>query len=225
MIANNLSQIHDTISGCENAYQRTPGSVQLLAVSKRKPVALILEAVAAGQLSFGENYADEGVTKIQEINNSALNWHYIGHIQSNKTRLISSHYDWVQSVDRLKIAERLSTHRPDNLPALNICLQVNIDEEQSKSGCTPQELPALAEFISEQGNLTLRGLMAIPAPQTDPEKQKASFRELANYFETMRQKYSTVDTLSMGMSGDMEAAIAEGATMVRIGTAIFGSRD
>lgn len=225
MISNNLSQIHDAISRCENAHQCTSGSVRLLAVSKRKPVALILEAVAAGQLSFGENYADEGVGKIQEINNPTLDWHYIGHVQSNKTRLISRHYDWVQSVDRLKIAERLASHRPENQPALNICLQVNIDGEQSKSGCTPQELPALAEFIAEQSNLNLRGLMAIPAPQTDPEKQRASFRELASHYADLQDQYSTVDTLSMGMSSDMEAAIAEGATMVRIGTAIFGSRD
>ena len=225
MVSNNLSQIHDTISSCENAYQRTPGSVQLLAVSKRKPVSHILQAVAAGQRSFGENYGDEGVAKIQEISDPSLDWHYIGHIQSNKTRLISSHYDWVQSVDRLKIAERLSAHRPDNLHALNICLQVNIDAEQSKSGCSPEELPVLADFIAEQHNLILRGLMAIPAPQTNPEKQRASFRKLAAHYEIMRQQHSSVDTLSMGMSGDMEAAIAEGSTMVRIGTAIFGSRD
>ena len=225
MISNNLSQIRDTISHCENAYQRTAGSVHLLAVSKRKPVALIQQAIAAGQLSFGENYADEGVAKIQEINNPSVDWHYIGHIQSNKTRLISSHYNWVQSVDRLKIAERLSSHRPDNLPALNICLQVNIDAEQSKSGCTPEALGELAQLVDTQNNLTLRGLMAIPAPQTDPIKQKAAFRELATLFGTLQQQYSSVDTLSMGMSGDMEAAIAEGATMVRIGTAIFGRRD
>lgn len=225
MISENLSQIQNTISECENAHQRTPDSVQLLAVSKRKPIELILEAVAAGHTSFGENYADEGALKIQALKEHKLNWHYIGHIQSNKTRLISGHYNWVQSVDRMKIAERLALHRPTDLGPLNICLQVNIDAEQSKSGCTPEELPELADFISQQSTLTLRGLMAIPTPTEDPEKQKAAFRELAVLYRTMQQRHSGVDTLSMGMSGDMEAAIAEGATMVRIGTAIFGRRD
>ena len=225
MISKNLTQIRRTISNCENVHQRTPDSVQLLAVSKRKPVELILEAIAAGQRSFGENYADEGADKIQTLKGHNLEWHYIGHIQSNKTRLISSHYDWVQSVERLKIAERLALHRPDELPALNICLQLNIDGEQTKSGCTPDELPALADFVAAQSKLNLRGLMAIPAPEKDPQKQREVFRQLASIFKQLQHQYSTVDTLSMGMSGDMEAAIAEGATMVRIGTAIFGSRD
>lgn len=201
------------------------GCVQLLAVSKRKPIELILEAVAAGHTNFGENYADEGAQKIQALKDHNLIWHYIGHIQSNKTRLISNHYDWVQSVDRTKIAERLSLHRPAELGPINICLQVNSDAEQSKSGCSPEELPELAAFVAKQDNLRLRGLMAIPAPTTDPEEQRAAFHKLATLYKTMQHQYSDVDTLSMGMSGDMQAAIAEGATMVRIGTAIFGSRD
>lgn len=225
MISNNLSQIKNTITECENAYQRTPGSVQLLAVSKRKPIELILDAVAAGQISFGENYADEGALKIQALKDHKLDWHYIGHIQSNKTRLISSHYDWVQSVDRVKIAGRLALQRPEDMGQLNVCVQVNVDAEQTKSGCTPKELPQLANFIAQQDNLKLRGLMAIPAPAEDPEKQKSAFRALTALYIDLQQQHSSVDTLSMGMSGDMESAIAEGATMVRIGTAIFGSRD
>lgn len=225
MIASNLNQIQRTISECEIEHQRTPASVQLLAVSKRKPVELILEAIAAGQTSFGENYADEGVAKIQALQKHKLEWHYIGHIQSNKTRLISSHYDWVQGVDRLKIAERLALHRPDNLAPLNICLQLNIDGEETKSGCTTEQLPELAEFVAEQRNLQLRGIMAIPAPAQSQQSQRQVFATINQVYQALQQRHSSIDTLSMGMTGDMAAAIAEGSTMVRIGTAIFGRRD
>lgn len=225
MISNNLKDIQSDIHRLENAYQRTANSVHLLAVSKKKPVEDIQQAIQAGQRSFGENYADEGVEKILAIANDSLDWHYIGHIQSNKTRLIASHYNWVQSVDRAKILERLASHRPDHLPPLNICLQVNIDGEASKSGCTPQQLIELAELAAGQSRITLRGIMAIPAPQAETSGQRAVFAQLNDLFQTLRSSYPQVDTLSMGMSGDMEAAIAEGATMVRIGTAIFGTRD
>lgn len=224
MIANNLANIQTTITTAENEHQRTPGSVRLLAVSKKKPVELILQAITAGQRSFGENYADEGVSKIQQLTKHKLEWHYIGHIQSNKTRLISSHYDWVQSVERLKIAERLAQHRPPELGPLNICLQVNVDGEQTKSGCTPEELPALADFVASQQMLHLRGIMAIPAPQQDELTQRAVFAKINALYKSLQQ-HETIDTLSMGMTADLSAAIAEGSTMVRIGTAIFGKRE
>ena len=225
MISDNLEKVRAEISALENAHQRTSGDVTLLAVSKKKPVEDIKQAISAGQTSFGENYADEGVEKILAIGNAAIDWHYIGHIQSNKTRLIAAHYDWVQSVERAKILERLSQHRPDHLPPLNICLQVNIDGEESKSGCQPEQLAELAALAEDKPNITLRGIMAIPAPQTDTNAQRAVFAKLKALFQSLQSRYAQVDTLSMGMSGDMEAAIAEGATMVRIGTAIFGSRD
>ena len=225
MISDNLEKVCEDIRALENAHQRTPGDVTLLAVSKKKPVEAIQQAIRAGQTSFGENYAEEGVEKILAIGNTAFEMHFIGHIQSNKTRLIAAHYDWVQSVERVKILERLSQHRPDHLPPLNICLQVNVDGEQSKSGCQPNQLADLAALAEQQPNITLRGIMAIPAPQTDPVAQRAVFRKLAELFRSLQSRHEQMDTLSMGMSGDMEAAIAEGATMVRIGTAIFGSRD
>ena len=175
-------------------------------------------------MHFGENYADEGVEKSLELRELALTWHYIGHIQSNKTKLIASHYDWVQGVDRLKIAKRLNEHRSTELPELNICIQLKIDAEESKSGCTTEELDELAAFIADAPNLSLRGLMAIPAPRADTESQREVFRELNSWYQTLQSAHASVDTLSMGMSGDMPAAIAEGTTMVRIGTAIFGAR-
>ena len=177
-----------------------------------------------GQIAFGENYVDEGVNKLQELNDLGLTWHFIGHIQSNKTRVIASHYDWVQSVDRIKIAKRLAEHRPESLAPLNICIQLKVDAEDSKSGCTTAELDDLATFIDAAPTLSLRGLMAIPAPRTEMAEQRKVFAELNGWFEHLRSAYASVDTLSMGMSGDMEAAIAEGATMVRIGTAVFGAR-
>ena len=224
-VARHIATVREEISRLELEHGREPGSVQLLAVSKTKPTTLIREAAATNQLDFGENYADEGVEKSLELHELGLIWHYIGHIQSNKTKLIASHYDWVQGVDRLKIAKRLNEHRGTELPPLNICIQLKIDAEESKSGCTPEELEELAACIADAPHLTLRGLMAIPAPRTDTASQREVFRELHNWYQKLRADHSTVDTLSMGMSGDMPAAIAEGATMVRIGTAVFGARE
>lgn len=225
MIANQLKETRADISRLEIEHQRDPGSVELLAVSKKKPLSAIREAIAAGQQSFGENYADEGAEKIAALDDASVIWHFIGHIQSNKTRLIAEHYQWVQSVDRGKIIDRLSMHRPTDLPPLQICLQVNVDAQDSKSGCTPDELPGLARQVATAPNLVLRGIMAIPAPPTGIVAQRAVFAEVHTLFNALQAEHSSVDTLSMGMSADMEAAIAEGATMVRVGTAIFGSRD
>jgi len=224
-ITSNLSHIKAQISQFEENANRSAGCVSLLAVSKRKPIEMIRTAAANGQFRFGENYAEEGANKRKALVDLNLEWHYIGHIQSNKTRLISSTYDWVQSVDREKIAHRLSVHRPSHLPALNICLQVNIDGETTKSGCNPSDLKDLAESVAALKGLTLRGLMAIPAPNNDFSSQCNAFRTLHGLYEEIRSNHRTVDTLSMGMTADMKAAISEGATMVRIGTAIFGQRD
>jgi pyridoxal phosphate enzyme (YggS family) len=224
-IAGNLTQITDRIRQFEEQSQQHAGSVRLLAVSKRKPAEMIRIAAAHGQLCFGENYAEEGASKREELGDLNLEWHYIGHIQSNKTRLISGTYDWVQSVDREKIAQRLSAHRPPEMSALNICIQVNIDAEASKSGCSADDLANLAASVASLDNLVLRGIMAIPAPQSDMAEQRRVFRKLHDLYLQLKSDYPTVDTLSMGMTGDMEAAIVEGATMVRIGTAIFGQRD
>lgn len=224
-----ISTVRAEIAQLEQKYGRKSGSVELLAVSKTKPSALIRAAAAENQIAFGENYADEGAEKSLELKELNLLWHYIGHIQSNKTKLIASHYDWVQGVDRLKIAKRLDDHRgtapgrPGN--ALNICIQLKLDAEESKSGCTTDELEELAGFIAGAGHLTLRGLMAIPALRSDFAEQRAVFKELHSWYQKLKESHPTVDTLSMGMSGDMEAAIAEGATMVRIGTAVFGARE
>ena len=225
MIVTNLEKTRAHISRLEQDHRREAGSVALLAVSKKKPLSDIEQAIAAGQRAFGENYADEGVEKITTLGDNTAEWHFIGHIQSNKTRLIASHYDWVQSADRAKIIDRLSTHRPSHLPPLNICLQVNIDSQDSKSGCTPDELSALAQLTVSKPNLRLRGIMAIPAPPSSLSAQRAVFATLRGAYEALQDEFDGVDTLSMGMSADMEAAIAEGATMVRVGTAIFGRRD
>ena len=224
-VARHIAAVRNEISRLEQQYGREPGSVELLAVSKTKPSTLIKEAAATGQVSFGENYADEGVEKRLELREHNLIWHYIGHIQSNKTKLIASHYDWVQGVDRLKIAKRLNEHRGTELPPLNICIQVKIDAEESKSGCSIEELDELAAFIDGAPQLNLRGLMAIPAPRPDTASQREVFRELNTLFQKLQVTHPAIDTLSMGMSGDMPAAIAEGATMVRIGTALFGARE
>lgn len=203
--------------------------VQLLAVSKTFPAEAVLEAMAAGQRAFGENYLQEGVEKIAAVARAQpeapVEWHFIGPIQSNKTRPIASHFDWVHTVERLKIAQRLSEQRPPELGPLNICLQVNISGETTKSGATPNELPELARAVAQLPNLRLRGLMAIPEPQTDPTLQRAAFATLRKLGEALRADGILVDTLSMGMSGDMTAAILEGATIVRVGSAIFGTRN
>jgi hypothetical protein len=221
-IAENIAKVGARIREAAQASGRDCASVGLLAVSKTKPAEAIRQAHVAGLCDFGENYLQEALEKQLELSDLPLIWHFIGPIQSNKTRPIAEHFTWVHSVDRLKVAERLSAQRPAHLPALNICLQVNVSGEASKSGCAPEDLPALAQAVSQLPNLKLRGLMAIPEPTEDPAAQRAAFARLK---ELQTSLNLDLDTLSMGMSHDLEAAIAEGATWVRIGTALFGARD
>lgn len=221
-LADNLRAISERIDNAARAAGRDTASVHLLAVSKTKPASAIREIHAAGVRDVGENYLQEALAKQDELRDLPLIWHFIGPIQSNKTKAIAEHFDWVHSVDRLKIAQRLSEQRPSGLPALNICLQVNVSGEDSKSGCTPADLPALAQAVAELPNLRLRGLMAIPEPSDDRATQEAAFARLRQLQENLGLG---LDTLSMGMSHDLEAAIAQGATWVRIGTALFGARD
>jgi len=223
----NLRALHERITKAARAAGRDPSSVRLLAVSKAFPATVIGEAARAGQRAFGENYVQEALAKIDELVDSAdqpLEWHFIGPIQSNKTRAIAQAFDWVQSVDRLKIAERLAEQRPANLPPLNVLLQVNVSGEASKAGIAPDQLSQLAAAVAHLPRLRLRGLMAIPAPETDVERQRLAFARTNKLFRQLRAEGLKVDVLSMGMSDDLEAAIAEGSTMVRIGTAIFGAR-
>jgi len=223
----NLRTLHERITKAARAAGRDPSSVRLLAVSKAFPATVIAEAARAGQRAFGENYVQEALAKIDELVDSAdqpLEWHFIGPIQSNKTRAIAQAFDWVQSVDRLKIAERLAEQRPADLPLLNVLLQVNVSGEASKAGVAPDQLSQLAAAVAHLPRLRLRGLMAIPAPETDVERQRLAFARTNKLFRQLRADGLKVDVLSMGMSDDLEAAIAEGATMVRIGTAIFGAR-
>lgn len=199
--------------------------MQLLAVSKRHDCSKIQQAIDAGQTAFGENYLQEALDKIQYFSDCQLQWHFIGPIQSNKTRKLAEHFDWVHTVDRLKIAQRLSEQRPADLAPLNICLQVNVSEEGTKSGLLLHELNEVVQQVIALPNLCLRGLMAIPAPAADFEQQRVPFQQLREALQQLNQQYQlNLDTLSMGMSDDMEAAIAEGATIVRVGTAIFGQR-
>lgn len=221
-IAENISTLAERIRSAAQAVQRDPASVGLLAVSKTKPANDLREAYDAGLRDFGENYLQEALGKQAELSDLPLIWHFIGPIQSNKTRAIAEHFAWVHSVDRLKIAQRLSEQRPPELPPLNICIQVNVSGEASKSGCSPGDLPALAQAISALPNLKLRGLMAIPEPTDDRDEQNASFAAVSTL---QAQLGLPLDTLSMGMSHDLEAAIAQGATWVRIGTALFGARN
>ncbi|WP_145537639.1 YggS family pyridoxal phosphate-dependent enzyme [Yersinia kristensenii] len=227
-IEQNLQDVRAQIATAARNCGRSPEEVTLLAVSKTKPVSAIEEAIAAGQYAFGENYVQEGVDKIHYFADNApsahLEWHFIGPLQSNKSRLVAENFAWCHTVDRLKIAQRLSAQRPPEMPALNILIQVNISDEQSKSGITLAELPALAASINALPTLHLRGLMAIPAPETDYQRQLAVFEQMNQAFLTLKASYPQMDTLSMGMTDDMAAAIAAGSTLVRIGTAIFGSR-
>jgi pyridoxal phosphate enzyme (YggS family) len=227
-IAGNLQAVEATIQVACDAAGRPRSTVQLLAVSKTFPAEAVLEAAACGQRAFGENYLQEGVDKIaavaKALPDTRLEWHFIGPIQSNKTRPIATHFDWVHTVERLKIAQRLSEQRPPELGPLNICLQVNISGEASKSGVPPAELPELARAVAALPNLRLRGLMAIPEPQEDPELQRAPFARLRELAQDIVKAGIHLDTLSMGMSGDMRAAVLEGATIVRVGSAIFGAR-
>ncbi|RRV26932.1 YggS family pyridoxal phosphate-dependent enzyme [Stutzerimonas nitrititolerans] len=220
-IANNIAKVAARIREAAQAASRDPDTVGLLAVSKTQPAEAIREANGAGLSDFGENYLQEALEKQARLADLALTWHFIGPIQSNKTRAIAEHFDWVHSVDRLKIAQRLSEQRPTELPPLNVCLQVNVSGEASKSGCAPQDVAELARTIATLPNLRLRGLMAIPEPTDDRAEQHAAFARLRQLQQALALE---LDTLSMGMSQDLEAAIAEGATWVRIGTALFGAR-
>ncbi|QBY05059.1 YggS family pyridoxal phosphate-dependent enzyme [Thalassotalea sp. HSM 43] len=224
LIADNLRKVLTSIeqSCCQS--NRQVNSVNLLAVSKTKPAENIAAAYSAGQRHFGENYVQELASKADELSDLDIIWHFIGPIQSNKTRLIAEHADWVHSIDREKTAKRLNEQRDINITPLQVCLQVNISAEDSKSGTSVEQLNALAAFVDGCPNLVLRGLMCIPA-KGDVEQTKQSFLKMAELFAQLQQTYSSVDTLSMGMSGDMDIAVECGSTMVRVGTAIFGSRD
>ncbi|EOZ9390394.1 YggS family pyridoxal phosphate-dependent enzyme [Enterobacter cancerogenus] len=227
-IAHNLAQVRDKISAAATRCSRASEEITLLAVSKTKPASALAEAIAAGQRAFGENYVQEGVDKICHFRDQGqddLQWHFIGPLQSNKSRLVAEHFDWCHTIDRLKIAARLNDQRPVEMAPLNVLIQINISDENSKSGIALSELDALAAEVAALPHLTLRGLMAIPAPESSYERQFAVARQMAVAFEALKARHTTVDTLSLGMSDDMEAAIAAGSTMVRIGTAIFGARD
>ena len=233
-IASRLQVVKARVSEAARAAGRAPGEITLVAVSKTFPPQAIAEACAAGQTDFGENYAQEGIEKIAALfellrqRNASperpLFWHYIGPIQSNKTRAIAEHFDWVHGIDRTKIAERLSASRSDDKPPLQVCIQVNVSGEASKSGVAPDTVLGLAQTIIGLPRLRLRGLMAIPEPTPDPALQRSRFRMLREIRDELLRRGVALDTLSMGMSDDLEAAIAEGATMVRVGRAIFGER-
>lgn len=221
-IAKNIAKVGARIREAAQASRRDPSAIGLLAVSKTQSADAVRAAFVAGQRDFGENYLQEALDKQQLLQDLPLIWHFIGPIQSNKTRAIAERFDWVHSVDRLKIAQRLSEQRPADLPPLNVCLQVNISDEDSKSGCDPQDIDELAQAIAALPRLRLRGLMAIPRPSDTPEQQRAAFAALR---ELQQGLGLDLDTLSMGMSADLEAAVAEGSTWLRIGTAIFGARN
>jgi len=224
-ITNKLAQIYKNISVAEKLYHRAEGSVRLLAVSKTRPVDEIMSAINEGQRHFGENYCQEAIEKIEVIDQPDLIWHFIGPVQSNKTRQIACHFDWVHTVNRIKIAQRLNETRPEDLAPLNICVQVNISGEDSKSGIS---IDMVADFINELDQfkrLKVRGLMSLPAPASDFDEQRKPFSILNHELQTLRLSRPDLDTLSIGTTQDMEAAIAEGATIVRIGTALFGPRN
>jgi len=223
-IAANLQAVRERMAAACAAAGRPVAAVDLLAVSKTWPAAAVREAAAAGQRAFGESYVQEAVPKVAALRDLALEWHFIGPLQSNKTRPVAEAFAWVHSVERLKIAERLSQQRPPDLGPLNVCLQVNVSGEASKSGCAPGEVAALAPAVAQLPNLRLRGLMAIPEPGEDVATQRRRFAALRELRERLAADGLVLDTLSMGMSDDLEAAVLEGATMVRVGTAIFGER-
>ena len=227
-VTENLRKIRDLLDKSAVDAGRRPEDVQLLAVSKRQPLEKILEAAAAGPRDFGENTVQEGIDKITKLAEtgvaSALRWHFIGHLQSNKTRVVAEHFDWVHTIDKLKTARRLSDQRPDDLQTLNVCLQVNIDDEAAKSGILPAALADLAQGVSELPRLRLRGLMCLPAIRTGFDDQRIPFARLRELAESLSALGIATDTLSMGMTADYRAAIFEGATIVRLGTAVFGPR-
>ena len=227
-VQDNLLNIKNEIKKIAKECGRDPNTIQLIAVSKTKPVEQIMEAINAGQLAFGENYVQEGIEKIQyfekNMPNNDLIWHFIGPLQSNKSKLVAEHFDWMHTIDRFKIAQRLSDQRPNHMAKLNVLIQVNISQEASKSGVKPEEVTELVKQIVALPNLNLRGLMAIPEIENDYDKQLNVFTKMQQLLHSLQKNYPFMDTLSMGMSGDMPAAISAGSTMVRIGTAIFGAR-
>ncbi len=223
-IETQLQQVQQRIKAAARQFGRPRDAVQLLAVSKTKPAAMVEAAYQAGQRHFGENYLQDALEKIDALPLEGIIWHFIGAIQSNKTRILAEHFGWIHGVDRLKIARRLGEQRPAERGPINLCIQVNSSGEASKSGVTFEALPGLAKEIAALPGVRLRGLMTLPAPTIDPEQQRQPFRQLREALESLNQQGLDLDTLSMGMSGDMEAAIAEGATIVRIGTDIFGAR-
>lgn len=223
-IAAALATVRDRIEAYAREAGRDPAEVRLVAVSKTRTSADIAAALDAGQTDFGENYLQEALPKLDTLAGCGATWHFIGRIQTNKTRELAARFDWVQTVDRERVAERLDAHRPETLPPLNVCLQVNIDAEPQKAGVDPVLLPALATRVAQMPRLRLRGLMAIPADTSDSAQQRASFARLRTLFEELRAAGHPLDTLSIGMSADLRAAILEGSTMVRIGTALFGPR-
>ena len=223
-IAANLQHIRSEIREIALRHQRSPDDITLLAVSKTKPVSDLLQAIDAGQRDFGENYLDEALEKIDALREHRCHWHFIGSIQSRKAREIALHFQWVHTIDRLRVARKLSEHRPPQLPPLQCCLQVNIDNEDSKSGVSAGELPDLLAEVEALPRLQVRGLMVIPAPSDNSEVQRDAFCRTRELMVSLQSPERHLDTLSMGMSGDMASAIAEGSNIVRIGTAIFGAR-
>ena len=219
-----LNALRARIGEIERRYRREPGSVTLLAVSKTKPAQAVRAAVAAGQGAFGENHLQDAMTKVDALAGQGVSWHFIGAVQSNKTRPIAEHFDWVHGIERARIATRLSAQRPTGRGPLDVCIEVDVSGEDTKSGVPPSEVEPLARLIRELPGLRLRGLMAIPRPAEDFEAQRIPFRQLREILDDLNAKGFGLDTLSMGMTGDLEAAVAEGATIVRIGTAIFGPR-
>jgi len=223
-VAQALPEVLRRIRDAELRYGRVPGSVQLLAVSKQQPAGAIRAAHALGQVQFGENYMQEALQKIAELADLDCEWHFIGPLQSNKSRHVAQHCAWLHTLDRLKLAQRLSDQRLDSQPPLNVCLQVNISAQDTKAGVAPDAVIALAKSVHGLPNLRLRGLMTLPAPAEDLRAQREPFAELRALLEDLQRSGLPCDTLSMGMTGDLEAAIAEGATIVRVGTAVFGAR-
>ncbi|WP_421867495.1 YggS family pyridoxal phosphate-dependent enzyme [Motiliproteus sp.] len=224
-IASNIASTLNLIRDAEQRSGRAAGSVGLLAVSKTKPVAMLREAYEAGQRDFGENYLQDALPKMEQLAELDICWHFIGPLQSNKTRAVAEKFDWFHALDRLKIARRLSEQRPADKAPLNVCLQINISDEQSKSGVAPDEAAELVTELVKLPGLKLRGLMAIPAADLDQAGQRNAFARMRQLFEQLQPQAPELDTLSMGMSGDLASAVAEGSTLVRIGTAIFGARD
>ena len=227
-VADSLAAVRERIAAAERRFDRPPGSVALVAVAKTKPAALIREAWEAGQRRFGENFVQEAVAKVDELSTLAgpggIEWHFVGALQTNKSRTVAERFDWVHTVDRVRIARRLSDQRPAWLAPLNVCLQVNVSGEGSKSGVDVSEAAALASAVAELPRLRLRGLMTIPRPCTGLDEQRGALRPLVEAYERLRGDGHPLDTLSMGMTDDLEAAVAEGSTLVRVGTAVFGPR-